>query len=332
MSFLKKVLVTGGAGYVGSALVPKLLAAGYEVTVLDLYLYSKDVFPGFSEHKSLRQIAGDIRDAAVVTSAVAGQDAIIHLACISNDPSFDLDPALGKSINYDAFRPLVRAAKEAGVQRFINASSSSVYGVKDEPEVTEDLSREPITDYGKFKSMCEDVLAEEKVPEMTTVSVRPASVMGYAPRQRLDLTVNIFTMQAVVNGKLTVFGGDQQRPNVHIDDMTDLYLLLLGVEKEKIDGKVFNLNAGNETVYGIAERVRKVIGKDMEIVRTETTDHRSYRTSGERLRKELGFVPKKTIEDAARELAIAFAQGLLPNPLTDETYYNVKRMKSVDLK
>jgi len=331
MASLGKVLVTGGAGYVGSLLVPQLLSHGYEVTVLDLFLYGDEVFPGFERHRGLRKIKGDIRDAALVKDAVAGQDAVIHLACISNDPSFELDPGLGKSINYDAFRPLVRAVKEAGVKRFVNASSSSVYGVKSEPEVTEDLSLEPITDYGKYKMMCETTLAEERDPALTTVSVRPASLMGYAPRQRLDLTVNILTTHAVLNNKITVFGGEQQRPNLHIDDMIDLYRLLLELPSERIDGKVFNVNSENETVMGLAERVRAALGLDIPIERTETKDNRSYRTSAARLASELGFVPRKTIEDATRELAGALASGLLPDALTDERYYNVKRMKSVKL-
>lgn len=333
MPELGKILVTGGAGYVGSLLVPRLLSRGREVTVLDLCLYGEGeaVFPGMSGHKRLKVIKGDMRDEAIVREAVAGQDAIVHLACISNDPSFELDPGLGKSINYDAFRPLVRAAKEAGVKRFLNASSSSVYGVKDEPEVTEDLSKEPITDYGKYKAMCEDTLAEERAPGFVTASVRPASLMGFAPRQRLDLTINILTTHAVLNRKITVFGGEQQRPNLHIDDMVDLYELLLDLPGERIDGKVWNVNSENETVLGLAERVRDALGIDIPIERTDTKDNRSYRTSAERLAADLGFRPRKTIEDAVRELAAAHALGLLPDALTDERYYNVKRMKSVKL-
>ncbi|TAL20623.1 SDR family oxidoreductase [Patescibacteria group bacterium] len=331
MPQFRQVLVTGGAGYVGSNLVPKLLSGGYAVTVLDLYLYGREVFPGFHGHRNLREIQGDIRDIGLVQRALEGAEAVIHLACISNDPSFELDPALGKSINFDAFRPLLVAAKKAGVRRFINASSSSVYGVKKEADVTEELSFEPITDYGKYKAASEGVLAEERAPGFVTASVRPASIMGYAPRQRLDLTVNIFTAQAVALGKLTVHGGAQERPNLHIDDMSDLYLLLLEAPAEKIDGQAFNVNAGNETVLGIARRVAAALGRDIPIEVTDTKDLRSYRTSGEKLRRVLGFAPRKTIEDAARELAQAMAQGLVPDALTNERYYNVRRMKSVNL-
>jgi nucleoside-diphosphate-sugar epimerase len=159
---IHRVLVTGGAGYVGSVLVPKLIAAGYEVTVLDLYIYGGELFADYRKDHGLREVRGDVRDRAAVERALAGCDAVIHLACISNDPSFDLDPALGRSINYDCFQPLVRASKAAGVRRFIYASSSSVYGIKSEPEVTEDLLLQPLTDYSKYKALCEDILMKER--------------------------------------------------------------------------------------------------------------------------------------------------------------------------
>src|SRR5437879_6246980 len=175
------ILVTGGAGYVGSNLVPKLLAGGYSVTVLDLYIYG-DVLAAYSDHPKLREIKGDLRNPDDVARAAAGCDAVIHLACISNDPSFDLDPHLGRSINFDCFRPVVTASKDAGVRRFIYASSSSVYGIRVEPDVHEDLPLRPLTDYSKYKAMCEDVLMEEREPGFITVILRPATVCGYAPR------------------------------------------------------------------------------------------------------------------------------------------------------
>src|SRR5882672_5479217 len=214
-SGLKRVMVTGGAGYVGSSLVPKLLDAGYAVSVLDLYLYGDDLFKDLRGNPGLREVKGDLRDPESVARALEGADAVIHLACISNDPSFDLDPSLGKSINFDCFRPLVKASKDAGVKRFIYASSSSVYGIKQDPSVTEDLPLQPLTDYSKFKAMCEEVLEDEREAGFTTVTLRPATVCGYAPRLRLDLTVNILTSLAVNKGQITVFGGDQLRPNIH---------------------------------------------------------------------------------------------------------------------
>ena len=326
------VLVTGGAGYVGSVLVPKLLAAGHGVSVLDLYLYGEHVFRNLPDRSRLREVRGDLRDGGAVGRALKGCDAVIHLACISNDPSYDLDPALGKSINFDAFRPLVRAAKEAGVRRFLYASSSSVYGVREEAEVTEDLTPAPLTDYSKFKALCEDVLAAERAPGFATCTVRPATVCGYAPRQRLDVIVNILTNHAVNAGRIRVFGGAQKRPNLHIDDMADLYLFLLDQADGAIDGKVFNAGGDNRTVMDLAETVRTVIGGALPIDVSPTDDPRSYHVSSERLRRELGFVPRRTIEDAVGDLVRAFEAGRLPNGLTNPRYFNIQRMRAVDLR
>jgi nucleoside-diphosphate-sugar epimerase len=229
--------------------VPKLLAQGHNVTVLDLYIYGEDIFTAYRENQRLREVKGDIRDPATVKSALQGVDAVIHLACISNDPSFELNPDLGKSINYDSFLPLVRASKEAGVKRFIYASSSSVYGVKDEPEVTEELSLEPLTDYSKFKAMCEDVLEAEREPDFVTLTLRPSTVCGYAPRQRLDVVVNILSNFAYHTGKIRVFGGTQKRPNIHIEDMTDLYCYVLQQPDSAINGKIFNAGYENHTAH-----------------------------------------------------------------------------------
>jgi nucleoside-diphosphate-sugar epimerase len=325
------VLVTGGAGYVGSALVPKLLGAGHKVTVLDLYLYGDDVFDAAGDHPNLRQVRGDLRQPAVVAEALEGCDAVIHLACISNDPSFELDPELGRSINLDAFRPLVRAAKAAGVERFVYASSSSVYGVKDEAEVTEELSLEPLTDYSKYKAMCEEILEAEREPGFVTLTLRPATVCGYARRLRLDLTVNILTNHAVSNRRIRVFGGAQKRPNIHIEDMSDLYLRCLDYPDRLIDGKVFNAGYENHAILEIAEVVREVVGPDVEIVPEPSDDLRSYHVSSERIARELGFRPRRNIRDAVEGLAAAFAAGRVPEPMTDKVYYNIKTMQAAAL-
>jgi len=329
---INSVLVTGGAGYVGSALLPKLLAAGKRVTILDLYMYGEDIFAEYRADPNLIEIKGDIRSLPTVERALRGVDAVIHLACISNDPSYDLDPELGKSINFDCFRPLVQAARRAGVKRFIYASSSSVYGIKDDQNVTEDLPLDPLTDYSRFKAQCEQVLAEERTPGFVTLTLRPSTVCGYAPRLRLDLTVNILTNHAINNRKITVFGGDQKRPNIHIDDMTDLYVHVLDLPDETIDGKVFNAGWENFSVMHIAEMVRAALGIDVEIVVTPTDDNRSYHVSSEKMRRELGFEPKHTIADAARDLQRAFAAGKIPDPMTDPRYYNIKTMQQLGLK
>jgi nucleoside-diphosphate-sugar epimerase len=330
-NLFQRVLVTGGAGYVGSNLIPKLLAAGYETAVLDLYLYGEDVFAGERPNPKLIEIKGDLRNPRDVMRALEGCDAVIHLACISNDPSFDLDPALGRSINYDSFRPLVRAAKKAGIRRFIYASSSSVYGIKEEPNVTEDLPLEPLTDYSKYKALCEDVLKEEREPGFVTVIVRPATVCGYAPRLRLDLAVNILTNLAINNGRITVFGGEQLRPNIHVGDMTDLYLLLLEAPDIAVDGKVWNAGYHNLKVREIADMVRASVGPDVEIVRTETNDHRSYHVSSKKIARELGFQARRSVDEAIRDLKAAFTAGRVPNAMTDDRYYNIKRMQRMQL-
>jgi nucleoside-diphosphate-sugar epimerase len=328
---LNEVLVTGGAGYVGSVLVPKLLAAGHRVRVLDLYMYGDDVLQSVKGHPGLTEIKGDIRDRAVLERSIDGCDAVIHLACISNDPSFELNPNLGKSINYDAFLDLVDVSKDKGVKRFIYASSSSVYGIKEEQNVTEELPLEPLTDYSKFKAMCEDVLHAKRAPGFTTLIIRPATVCGYSPRLRLDLTVNILTNHAVHNRLIKVFGGQQMRPNIHIEDMTDLYIQSLRWADEKIDGKVFNAGYHNQRVADIAERVRTIVGDDVQIVTTPTDDNRSYHISSEKIRRELGFEPKRSIEDAARDLVNAFGSGLVPHSMDDDRYYNIKRMQKISL-
>lgn len=324
------VMVTGGAGYVGSVLVPKLLAAGHRVTVLDLYLYGDDIFAPYRSNPNLIEVKGDLRDPTAVAKALKGCNAVIHLACISNDPSFELNPNLGKSINFDAFRPLVKASKTAGVTRFIYASSSSVYGVKKEAEVTEDLSLEPLTDYSKFKAMCERVLEEEREPGFVTLTLRPATVCGYGPRQRLDVIVNILTNHALNAGRIKVFGGSQLRPNLHIEDMTDLYLLTLQLPDEQIDGGIYNAGYENHSLMDIADIVRSVVGKvDVDVLPTD--DLRSYQVSSTKIQRELGFTPKYTIENAVQGLKAAIDTGKLIDPMNNPMYFNIKRMQQVHL-
>ena len=325
---MKKILITGGAGYVGAVLVLHLLKKGYTATVLDLMIYGEDVLPS---HLNLNAVKGDIRDRALLRKIIPGHEAVIHLACISNDPSFELNPALGKSINFDAFRPLVEISKNNGVQRFIYASSSSVYGIKDEPNVHEKMTIEPLTNYSRFKADCEKILAEYQSEDFTTVTIRPATVCGYSPRQRLDVVVNILTNLAYHNRKISVFGGDQLRPNIHIKDMVDAYMALLTVSKEKIAGKIFNAGYENQTVKELAETVKSVVGEDVNLITTPTDDNRSYHISSQKIKDELGFETTHTIREAAEDLCKAFDKGLLPDSLEADIYFNIKRMQSLNL-
>ena len=328
MADLQTILVTGGAGYVGSALVPKLLARGYRVKVLDLYIFGDHVLDAVKHHSSLEQIKGDIRNRTLLRQILPGCDAVIHLACISNDPSFELDPELGKAINFDCFPDLVAISKDSGVKRFIFASSSSVYGVKPEAQVTEDLPLQPLTDYSKYKALCEEVLLRAGTSDFVVLVLRPATVCGYSTRLRLDLSVNILTNHAINKGRITVFGGNQMRPNIHIEDVCDLYINSLGWSAQTINGRTYNAGVQNHTVMELAEIVRSVVGKRVEIATTPTDDHRSYHISSERIRTELGFVPKRTVQDAVRDLSKAFVTCLVPNPIENSLYYNIRTMQS----
>ena len=308
--------------------MPHLLEKGLQVTVLDLMIYGAEVLP---QHENLTVVQGDIRDQELLRKTLPSHDAVIHLACISNDPSFELNPNLGRSINLEAFRPLVESSRDAGTQRFIYASSSSVYGVKEEPNVHEEMVLEPLTDYSRFKADCEKILAEYQSEDFTTVTIRPATVCGYSPRQRLDVVVNILTNLAYHKREITVFGGSQLRPNIHIADMVQAYVALLEAPTEKIAGQLFNAGYENQSVTELAETVRSVIGEDVRLTVTPTDDNRSYHISSEKIRQELGFVARHSIREAAEDLVKAFERGLLPDSLTNERYFNIKRMQSLQL-
>jgi nucleoside-diphosphate-sugar epimerase len=330
----KTILITGGGGYVGSALAPALLGEGYRVKALDTFWYGRDVFAECNTHPQLERIELDIRDSARVRQALRGVDAVIHLACISNDPSFELDPTLGKSINYDAFAGLLQGAIDQGVRRFIYASSSSIYGVKDDPEVREDAQPQPLTDYSRFKLDCErDLLAHPKVNGLERIIVRPATVCGYATRLRLDLAVNILTIHALVNHKIRIFGGKQLRPNLHIQDMVRAYQLFLAAPAAKTDREAFNVGFQNRSVEDVAFLVRDTL-KDptIELEYTPTSDNRSYHVNSEKIKRVLGFEPKFTLQDAIQGIADAYRAGKLVDPLNNPLYSNIKRMRELKVK
>ncbi len=328
MSDIKKVLVTGGGGYVGSSLIPKLLEENFEINVLDLMIYGETL----PENPKVKIFKGDLRNIELVRKSLKGCDAVIHLACISNDPSFELDKKLGKEINLDAFRPLVEESKKAGIKRFIYASSSSVYGLKKEKNVNEEMSLEPLTDYSRFKADCEKILKEYKSENFITTIIRPATVCGFSPRQRLDLVVNILTNLAYNNRQITIFGGPQMRPNIHIEDMTDLYLMLLKIPGRQINGKIFNAGYENNTVSDLGKIVKESVGDDVNLIFSKTDDNRSYHISSDKIKNELNFHAKHSINEAVLDLVAAFKNKILIDPLNNEMYFNIKRMNNINLK
>jgi nucleoside-diphosphate-sugar epimerase len=328
----RRILVTGGAGYVGAVLVRKLLQNGHFVRSLDLDLYGNDGLAELRSNPDLDEVRADLRDHDAIARATNGIETVIHFACISNDPSFELDPALARTINYEAFAPLVETARASGVSRFIYASSSSVYGISEASEVTEAHPLNPLTDYSRYKAMCESILSEFESPDFTTVTIRPATVCGFSPRMRLDLSVNILTNHAVNKRAITVFGGSQLRPNIHIEDLTDLYVELLDLPREKIAGKIFNAGYQNHSINELAQIVRSVVetefpGPPVRIEATPTDDLRSYHVNSEKISRDLGWSPRRTVEDAVRDLCVAFRSGRIPNSLTDPKYSNVQTLK-----
>ena len=315
----------------GSLLVPQLLSHGYRVTVFDIMYFGSDFLP--KNNPNLSIVEGDIRDTDKLKEICNDHDALVNLACISNDASFELDEQLSTSINLDAFEPMVVAARQAGIRRFVFASSSSVYGVSDKPNVTEEHPLVPLTLYNKYKGLCEPLLFKYTSEEFTGVVFRPATVCGYAPRQRLDLSVNILTNHAINKDKITVFGGDQLRPNLHIQDYCDAVQLLLNAPAEKINNAVFNVGYENMSIMEIAKLVKKVVEKEfpqkgeIQILKTPSNDNRSYHINSEKIKRVLNFQPKYSIERAIRDLCCAFKDGKLPNSFDDDFYFNVKRLK-----
>ena len=324
---MKNILVIGGGGYVGTHLTTQLIQKNYVVTVFDLFIYGNFLV----KHKNLNVIKGDIRDLSLLKKIIRNFDCIIHLACISNDPSFDLNPELGKSINFDPFEDLVKISKENGIERFIYASSSSVYGVKSENDVDEKFSLEPLTDYSKYKALCEDILLRYNDKNFTCCIVRPATVCGYSKRQRLDLVVNILTNLAYNSGEVSIYGGSQLRPNININDMSNAYIFLLNQSKQLISGEIFNIGFENYSVNTICGLVTKNIKKKVNIKYLKSEDNRSYHISSKKIQNKLGFKNFYSIEDAIVELINAFENKLLHDPLNNEMYFNIKKMKSLNL-
>jgi nucleoside-diphosphate-sugar epimerase len=309
------LLLTGGCGYKGTVLVPKLLAAGHNVCVLDTEWFGNFLEP----HRNLKVVKCDVRDIDKIP--LDGIHCIIHLSSIANDPCGDLNPKLTWEVSTLATMQLADKAKRMGVKRFIYASSGSVYGVKEEVQVTEELELNPISEYNKTKMVGERVLLSYQ-DDMVVQIVRPATVCGYSPRMRLDVSVNLLTMQALSKGKITVFGGDQVRPNIHIDDISGVYLHL--IDHPEVTG-VYNAGFENISIMDIAKLVTKYI--PVEIAVTESNDPRSYRINSDKL-LATGYKPKKTVEDAIREIIEQYRAGVLKD---EDHFYNLRWMEKTVL-
>lgn len=324
MSKRKKVVLIGGAGYVGSQLTLDLLWSGYSVVVIDNFTYGN---PFSFVNVNLKLVQADVRKISSFIACLDNAYAVIHLACVSNDPSFDLDPEYGKSVNLDCFPELIEAVKSSNIDRFVYASSSSVYGIKGEEHVTENLSLEPLTDYSKFKVECEQILFETDIGGTSKTIIRPATVCGPSLRQRLDVVVNIFAMNSYFNGKLTVLGGDQLRPNIHIADMCGAYVHIIEHDKEIIQNEIYNVGFENKSVSELANIALKVVGEHVEVEIKPTNDPRSYRVNSDKITLETGFMPKHSVRKGFVDLVEAFKLGHCQDAMTNPLYKNIDVLK-----
>jgi|TARA_B100001964_G_C14240976_1_gene605009 nucleoside-diphosphate-sugar epimerase len=329
----KSIFITGGAGYCGSRLVPQLLNEGYKVTVFDTLYFGDEFLP--KSNKNFTLIKGDIRDAKKLKESCKNHDVFLNLACVSNDASFELDENFSTEVNLKAFEPMVLAAKESRIKRFIYASSSSVYGVSDKKDVTEDHPFVPLTLYNKYKGMCEPILLNNTDENFEGLIFRPATVCGYGPRQRLDLSVNILTNHAVNKNRITIFGGEQLRPNLHIQDYCDFVKLAIESPAEKIKNQQFNVGYQNLSIAEIGKIVKKVVQSEfndksnIDLVFAKSNDKRSYHICSDKVKNVLGFQPKYSIEDAVKELCDHFKKGDFKNSFDDDKYFNVQRLKKI---
>ena len=315
----QRVLISGGGGFVGTVLTERLLSLGHDVRVLDTFWFG-DFLPA---HERLTKVRGDMRDGPLVNRLLDGVDTVIQLACLSNDPTSDLDAGLTRAINYDACADIVRRAKDRGVARFIYASSASVYGVREEADITEDMRLQPITLYSQYKADIEEVLFEAGSDRFTTVAVRNSTVCGFSPRMRLDLIVSIFVMAAMKKGVITIEGGTQLRPLIHMEDLVDLYVRLLDAPHADIHQQAFNISSDNYRVADVARMVQAKLPCELRFA--SFTDPRSYHVNTDKARRVLGYSTKRSIESAVDEINQAFGRGAIQE--TDSRCYNIRHIK-----
>jgi nucleoside-diphosphate-sugar epimerase len=323
---MKKIFITGGAGYIGARLVPILLKKNFKVTVYDTFFFGNTL----KKNKNLKIIKGDIRNIKKLSNSSKNYDVFLHLACISNDTSYELNKKLSKSVNFDCFEPMVIEAKKNHIKRFIYASSSSVYGVSKKKNVKENHPLLPLTLYNKYKGLCEPLLFKHTTKDFSGVIFRPATVCGYSPRMRFDLSVNILTNFAYNKKIINVFGGKQLRPNLHILDYCDAVLKLINAPKSKINNKIFNVGHQNMSISNIANLVKRIVSykikKKIQIFTSKSNDKRSYHINSDKIYKELNFKPKRGVEEAVLEIYKSFEKGLFSKSFDNINYYNVKKM------
>ena len=329
---MKKIFITGGAGYIGARLTPYLLKKKFKVTVYDTFYFGNTL----PRNKNLTIVKGDIRNTKKLKKSCKNHDVFLHLACISNDTSYQLNEKLSKTINFDAFEPMVKAAKEQKIKRFIYASTSSVYGISKKKNVRENHKLLPLTLYNKFKGMCEPILFKYTDKNFEGVVFRPATVCGFSPKMRFDLSVNILTNFAYNKKFIKVFGGKQLRPNLHISDYCDVVLKLIKAPSNKIKNQIFNVGNQNMSIDNIAKLVKMTIEKKykfkINIVRSKSNDMRSYHINSDKIYKILKFKPKKNIKDAILEICDGFEKKKIKNSFTNLNFFNVQKLKKLNVR
>jgi len=331
---MKNLLITGGSGYVGSRLIFKLLKeTKLKIVNYDISLFGDSHLP---KNERLVYSKNDITNPEEFERAIVNNniDTVLHLACISNDPTYELNSGLSKKVNYDCFENLVKISKKNNVQKFIYASTCSVYGISDSPDVVETNELKPITDYNKYKALCEPVLQKYLDNDFIGIIIRPATVCGYSEKMRFDLTVNILTNFAYNKGYIRVFGGEQSRPNLHIDDMCDLYKMLISRDIKNFNGEIFNVGIENLKVIQVAEKVKSVMEKklnknDIEIRIEESADIRSYMINSDKIKNLLGFKFKKTVINAIEDLVDGFENKTIKDSFSDE-WSNIKVLTKME--
>ena len=326
------ILVTGGGGYVGSVLVPELLCKGHNVSVIDIMFFNNQSLDQNISNPRFSLLKGDIRDNDLLNSSTKGIDVLIHLAAMSNDPTADLNPEITKNINLNAVESLVKISKNNGIKRFINASSSSMYGIKDRTPATEESECNPISLYAKYKLESEKFVDAASSGNFVTVNIRPATICGFSPRQRFDLSVNALTYSALKKGQITVHGGQQWRPNVTIKDLTRLYCRLVDIDQRLINGETFNCGFENLCMQDIALKVKSVLDQYMQtkIIIEPIYDKRDFLLDSSKLINTLNFKPRYSISDAVEDLYNAYIRKEFYHD--EDDYYNLKKLNRENFK